>query len=51
MKDNAFYQKYSKYFVMRENAIDTMFGVKITKTTLITPEGQVFLYSKLKEVF
>jgi len=44
------YQQYMKYFSIKENTIDTPFGVKLTKTTLVTPEGQLYFYSKLKDV-
>jgi len=48
MSDNLPYQSYMKYFSVKENSFDTAFGVKITKTTLINPEGQLYFYHKLK---
>jgi anti-repressor protein len=48
MSDNLPYQSFMKYFSVKENSFDTAFGVKITKTTLINPEGQLYFYHKLK---
>lgn len=48
MQDNMPYQQYMKHFAIKESSIDTPFGVKITKTTLVTPEGQLYFYEKLK---
>lgn len=51
MTNNEPYQKYMKYFAVKESTIDTAFGTRLTKTTLITPHGQLFLYNKLKAEF
>jgi len=50
MRDNLPDQQYMKYFSVKENTIDTPFCVKLVKTTLVTPEGQLYFYSKLKDV-
>ena len=49
MQDNTPYQSYMKYFSIKENSIDTPFGIKLTKTTLINPVGQLYFYHKLKK--
>jgi phage antirepressor YoqD-like protein len=49
--NNEPYQKYCQYFKLDEGTVNTAWGVKITKTTLIRPKGQVYLYQKLKEKF
>lgn len=51
MQDNMPYQTYvdRKYFVVKETPIDTIYGVKLTKTTLVTPKGQMWIVSKIKE--
>lgn len=51
MQDNMPYQSYvdRKYFFVKENSIDTIYGVKLTKTTLVTPKGQMWIVSKIKE--
>jgi len=51
MKDNMPYQQYMKYFLIKESSIDTPFGVRITKTTKIKPEGQLYFYEKLKTLY
>lgn len=51
MQDNMPYQTYvdRKYFVVKENSVDTIYGIKLTKTTLVTPKGQMWIVSKIKE--
>lgn len=51
MQDNMPYQSYvdRKYFFVKENLVDTIYGVKLTKTTLVTPKGQMWIVSKIKE--
>lgn len=51
MQDNMPYQSYvdRQYFVVKENPINTIYGVKLTKTTLVTPKGQMWIVSKIKE--
>lgn len=51
MQDNMPYQTYvdRKYFVVKENSVDTIYGTKLTKTTLVTPKGQMWIVSKIKE--
>ncbi len=50
--NNLPYQTYvdKGYFVVKENVIDSAFKTFITFTTLITPNGQVYLYNKLKNI-
>lgn len=50
--NNKPYQTYVDrgYFVIKETPIDSAFKTFISITTLLTPEGQVYLYSKLKDI-
>jgi anti-repressor protein len=48
MKNNEPYQEYMKYFEVIERPVDTPFGERLTKTTKITPSGQLYFYHKLK---
>jgi len=48
MKNNEPYQDYMKYFAIKESSVDTPFGVKTTLTTMVTPDGQLYFYHKLK---
>ena len=50
--NNLPYQTYvdKGYFVVKENVIDSAFKTFITFTSLITPNGQVYLYNKLKNI-
>jgi anti-repressor protein len=36
-------------FVVEEKSINTPYGVKLTKTTKVTPKGQVFIIEKLRK--
>jgi anti-repressor protein len=51
MDDNTPYQSYIDrgYFYIKESTYNTPYGEKITTTTLVTPKGQVWLVSKVKE--
>jgi anti-repressor protein len=51
MQNNEPYQKYMKYFKVIERTRDTMWGQKITKTTKVTPQGQLYFYEKLEKEF
>jgi prophage antirepressor-like protein len=51
MKNNLPYQQFMKYFFVKEKPIDTPFGVKLTTTTMINPEGQLYFYNKLNKEF
>ncbi|WP_245864496.1 Rha family transcriptional regulator [Paenibacillus donghaensis] len=42
------YAMNQKLFVVEERTIDTSYGEKITKTTKVTPKGQVYIIEKLK---
>jgi len=44
------YQSYidSGYFEIREGVANTPYGSKITKTTMVTPKGQMFIIEKLR---
>ena len=44
------YQQYvdKGYFVVEEKPIDTPYGVKLTRTTKVTPKGQVYIIERLK---
>jgi prophage antirepressor-like protein len=46
---NEPYQRYMKYFAVIERPIDTDYGVKIQKTTKIRPEGQLYLFNRIKK--
>ena len=48
MKSNEPYQEYMKYFEVIERPVDTPFGERLTRTTKITPSGQLYFYHKLK---
>jgi len=48
MKNNEPYQKYMQYFEVLERPVDTPFGERLTRTTKITPKGQIYFYHKLK---
>jgi anti-repressor protein len=39
----------SGYFVVEEKSVDTAYGIKLTKTTKVTPKGQVYIIEKLKK--
>jgi anti-repressor protein len=47
------YQQYvdKGYFVVEEKPIDTSYGVKLIKTTKVTPKGQVYIIERLKKEF
>jgi len=47
------YQQYvdKGYFVVEEKPIDTPYGVKLTKTTKVTPKGQVYIIERLKKEY
>jgi anti-repressor protein len=51
MQNNEPYQAYMRYFVVKESTVDTPWGEKITKTTKINPEGQLYFYKKLNQEF
>lgn len=51
MSNNEPYQAYMRYFVVKESTVDTPWGEKITKTTKINPEGQLYFYKKLNQEF
>ena len=36
-------------FVVEEKSINTPYGVKLTKTTKVSPKGQVFIIEKLRK--
>ena len=44
------YQQYvdKGYFVVEEKPIDTPYGVKLVRTTKVTPKGQVYIIERLK---
>ncbi len=42
------YSMERKWFVVEEKSINTPYGVKLTKTTKVTPKGQVYIIEKLK---
>lgn len=46
---NEPYQRYMKYFAVIERPIDTDYGIKIQKTTKIRPEGQLYLFNRIKK--
>lgn len=37
------------YFVVEENNIDTPYGIKLSRTTKVTPKGQIYIIEKLKK--
>lgn len=45
------YAMERKWFVVEENNVNTPYGVKLTKTTKVTPKGQVYIIEKLKKEF
>ena len=47
------YQQYvdKGYFVVEEKPIDTPYGVKLVRTTKVTPKGQVYIIERLKKEF
>jgi phage antirepressor YoqD-like protein len=51
MNNNEPYQRYldNKTFVVNVKIIETPFGEKQTRTTKITPSGQLFLFKKIME--
>ena len=48
MKNNEPYERYMKYFYLKENVIESALKTIVRNTTMITPEGQIYFYSKLK---
>jgi phage antirepressor YoqD-like protein len=53
MNSNEPYQRFmdNNTFKVKVGTIDTAFGIKQTKTTIITPEGQLYLFKKIQEDF
>jgi prophage antirepressor-like protein len=51
MENKEPYQMYMKYFALTETTFDTLWGTKISKTTKIRPEGQLYFYEKLMKEF
>ena len=51
MTSNEPYQKYidNGTFLVKSGVVDTPFGTRQTRTTLITPKGQLYLFTKLKD--
>lgn len=51
MTNNEPYQKYvdNHTFLVKTGTINTTFGEKQTRTTLITPKGQLYLFGKYEE--
>lgn len=51
MCDNTPYQSYidRQYFVVKESSFNTPYGEKLSKTTLVTPKGQIWIIGKLKD--
>ena len=49
MQNKEPYQRYMKYFYVKERTINTPFGTKLRKTTMVSPEGQIYFYHKLKK--
>lgn len=51
MHNNEPYQKYvdNNTFVVKVGTISTAFGDKQTRTTKITPSGQLYIFNKIKE--
>lgn len=51
MSDNTPYQSSinNGYFFIKETTFQTVMGQRISKTTLVTPAGQIWLISKVKE--
>lgn len=39
----------SGYFVVEEKNVDTAYGVKLARTTKVTPKGQVYIIERLKK--
>ena len=39
------------YFVVEQGQIDTPFGIKLTKTTKVTPKGQLYIMNKVQKLF
>ena len=46
-RSNVPYQKLMHLFAVQESTWKTAFGPKLAKTTLVTPEGQIYFFSKL----
>lgn len=40
-----------EWFVVEENNVKTPYGVKLSKTTKVTPKGQVYIIERLKKEF
>ena len=53
MSNNEPYQRYmdNKTFYVKADVISTAFGDKQVRTTLITPQGQLYLFKKLQPEF
>ena len=51
MRNNEPYQRYVdlKYFVYEEVPVETPYGIKLEHTTRITPNGQIWITSKINE--
>ena len=51
MKNNEPYQTYinRKYFTVKEETYKTPYGDRLTRRTLVTPAGQIWLVGKVKE--
>ena len=39
------------YFVVKESKVETPYGVKLTKTTLVTPLGQIKIVEKFRREY
>ena len=52
-KNNEPYQEYMdrEWFHLVENTFNTGFTIKITKTTYVTPKGQIGIIRMLKKYF
>lgn len=51
MKNNEPYQTYLDrgYFYVKESTFSTPYGEKLSRTTLVTPKGQIWVVGKAKE--
>lgn len=51
MKNNEPYQRYMDYFDVVERSYEAGNSVRITKTTRIKPNGQLYIFKRLKKEF
>jgi anti-repressor protein len=48
---NEPFQQYMKYFNVKETPVNTVYGNKLFKTTVVTPEGQLYFFNKISKEF